>query len=275
MDLTGVAFTDTLPSGLKISTPNGLSNTCGGTANATAGSGAVSLVGAPLAIGASCVVSVNVTGTAVGIQDNSVLVSSTNTGPGNTAHAIVDVTPAHVIVTAPSPTTTFGTIPTLTPNYQGLVNGDTPASLTTPATCVTSATTHSPPGTYPVHCSGAVDPNYTFTYVPGTLTIVKAPTSFIISDFLTHHGKDTTAVLGESGLPSNAVGTVLFEDRIGTRNIQLTGRSGEATTCFADFGSNVPFTITGVFLDEDGNYLNSDSTNQLHPHGRNAPDPTI
>jgi hypothetical protein len=78
-------------------------------------------------------------------------------------------------ITAPSATMTYGgTVPALTPTYSGFVNGDTAASLTTAPTCTTTATSTSPVGTYPVTCSGAVDPNYSFTYVAGTLTIAIA-----------------------------------------------------------------------------------------------------
>jgi hypothetical protein len=73
---------------------------------------------------------------------------------------------------APDPTMHYGDpVPALAPSYSGFVNGDTPASLTTQPTCTTTATSSSPVGTYPVTCSGAVDPNYTFTYVPGSLSV--------------------------------------------------------------------------------------------------------
>ncbi|HPE71532.1 MAG TPA: C25 family cysteine peptidase [Candidatus Competibacter sp.] len=99
--LNGVAFTDTLPGGLTVATPNGLSGTCGGgTITATAGSGTVILSGATLAGSASCTFSLNVTGTTTGLKTNSVTVSSTNGGTGNTATANVlvkDPTPGLVL----------------------------------------------------------------------------------------------------------------------------------------------------------------------------------
>jgi hypothetical protein len=75
-------------------------------------------------------------------------------------------------VSAPSPTVSYGSaLPALMPAYSGFVNGDTASSLTTPATCSTTVMAQSPVGTYPVTCSGAVDPNYYFVYVAGSLTI--------------------------------------------------------------------------------------------------------
>jgi len=99
--LTGVAFTDTLPAGLVVATPNGLTGSCGGgTITATAGSGSVTLAGATLATSASCTFSVNVTGTTAGAKNNSVQVTSTEGGPGNTSNASITVVAPPVIIKA-------------------------------------------------------------------------------------------------------------------------------------------------------------------------------
>jgi hypothetical protein len=91
--MSGVAFTDTLPAGLVISTPNGLNGTCpGGSIGATAGSGTVILSGATLAASASCTFSVSVTGTTAGTKNNTTgSVSSTENGTGGTASASLAV----------------------------------------------------------------------------------------------------------------------------------------------------------------------------------------
>ncbi len=98
ISLTGISFTDSLPSGLVVATPNGLTNTCGGTATAAAGSSSVSLSAVTLAPGASCTVAANVQGVAPGVQNNSVSVTSTEGGAGNTSNAsITVVSPALII----------------------------------------------------------------------------------------------------------------------------------------------------------------------------------
>jgi MBG domain (YGX type) len=53
----------------------------------------------------------------------------------------------------------------------GFVNGDTAANLTAQPALSTTATTASPAGTYPISASGAASPNYTISYLPGTLTV--------------------------------------------------------------------------------------------------------
>jgi hypothetical protein len=112
--LNGVAFADTLPAGLIVSIPNGLTGSCGGgTIIAVAGSGSVSLTGATLAGGASCTFSVNVTGTNVGAQNNSVIVTSTNGGTGNTSAALLNVVVA--VVAPPTISKLFGTTGSILP----------------------------------------------------------------------------------------------------------------------------------------------------------------
>jgi uncharacterized repeat protein (TIGR01451 family) len=107
--LSGVAFIDTLPGGLIVSTPNGLTGSCGGgTITAVAGSGSVSLAGATLAGGASCTFLVNVTGTTTGAANNSVTVSSTNGGTGNTSLASLTVLQTPPATAAPIITKAFG-----------------------------------------------------------------------------------------------------------------------------------------------------------------------
>jgi uncharacterized repeat protein (TIGR01451 family) len=90
--LSGVDFTDSLPAGLAVSTPNGLTGACGGgTITATEGASSVSLAGATLAGTAICTFSLNVTGVADGVQTNSVTVSASNGGTGNTSSANITV----------------------------------------------------------------------------------------------------------------------------------------------------------------------------------------
>ena len=73
--LTGIAFTDNLPAGLLVATPNDLTGSCGGgLITAGAGSGAISLTGATLAAGASCTFSVNVIGITEGVKTNTIAI---------------------------------------------------------------------------------------------------------------------------------------------------------------------------------------------------------
>jgi hypothetical protein len=79
-------------------------------------------------------------------------------------------------ITADDQTMVYGSaLPTLTASYTGFINGDTSADLTTLPTCTVTATSASPVGSYPITCSGAVDPNYTISYLAGTLNITSAP----------------------------------------------------------------------------------------------------
>ena len=115
--LAGISFTNTLPAGLVVSTPNGLSGACGGAVTATAGSGTITLSGGTLTAGSNCQIVVNVTGTTAGVKNNSVTVSATTAGAGTAANASVTVSPAVAVgfkVTGLGPFTAPGAVGTAT-----------------------------------------------------------------------------------------------------------------------------------------------------------------
>jgi len=104
VDLTGVAFTDTLPAGLTVA--NSSATVCGGTLTTT-GPTDINLSGATVAIASQCQFSVTVTGAVDGNYTNTTKsVTSTNGGVGNTASASISVSMADISVTlthAPDP----------------------------------------------------------------------------------------------------------------------------------------------------------------------------
>ncbi|HWB84292.1 MAG TPA: Ig-like domain repeat protein [Bryobacteraceae bacterium] len=108
--LTGVAFTDSLPAGLIVSSPsNGLTGSCGsGTISAVAGSGTISLSGGTIPASGSCTFSVNVTATAIATMTNTTsAIASNEAGDGSTSSA-------SLMATALDQTITFGALPNMT-----------------------------------------------------------------------------------------------------------------------------------------------------------------
>jgi len=87
--LTGVGFTDTLPSGLTVA--DGVSATCGGTLT-TSGGNMIALAAATIAPSGTCTFVVTVTGTIAGGKDNTTsVVTSAEGGTGGTASASLAV----------------------------------------------------------------------------------------------------------------------------------------------------------------------------------------
>jgi subtilisin-like proprotein convertase family protein len=88
------------------------------------------------------------------------------------AQVQINVMPAPLTLTADDQHAAKGTaFPPFTYTATGLVGNDTVA---VPPALSTTANAGSPEGTYPINISGASDPNYTMTHVPGTLTITAA-----------------------------------------------------------------------------------------------------
>ncbi|MFQ6603639.1 beta strand repeat-containing protein, partial [Flavobacterium sp. C3NV] len=126
-----------------------------------------------------------------GTYSGNIVLTSTNAATVNVATVSSTVTPAALTITADNKTKMYGDDnPTLTLSYSGFVNGDTVGSLTLAPITSTAAVTGSPVGDYTISVSGAANPNYTITYVDGTLTITKA--------LLTITADDQTKVYGEA-----------------------------------------------------------------------------
>jgi hypothetical protein len=107
----------------------------------------------------------------------------------------VTVSPAPLTISASSSSMTYGsTAPVITPSYSGFVNGDAAASLTTAPTCTTTATSSSVPGSYATTCSGAIDGNYTISYVSGAVTVTPAPLTITASSASTNYGSNPPVI---------------------------------------------------------------------------------
>jgi photosystem II stability/assembly factor-like uncharacterized protein len=72
--------------------------------------------------------------------------------------------------------------PPLTATYSGFVLGQGPGVLTGTLSCTTTALTNSPPGDYPITCSGQSSTNYAITYVAGTLSVLFASTGSCLGE---------------------------------------------------------------------------------------------
>jgi hypothetical protein len=143
-------------------------------------------------------VTLNSAGAAASASVAGSLYSITATGATGTGASNYDITyadgqmtvgPAALQITASSATIGYGdSIPDITPIYAGLVGGDTKPA--TEPTCSTTATDTSSVGPYPSTCKDAADPDYTLTYVGGTVTIDNMPTLHITasSDTMTYGG---------------------------------------------------------------------------------------
>lgn len=148
----------------------------------------------------------------------------------------LDVTPAELTVTASSASKTYGmSNPPLTVTYAGFVNGDTAASLAAQATAATTATSVSPVGTYPITATGGVDSNYTFRYIPGTLTVNQAATNVILSSTPNPSPYGSSVTLSATVIPS-ATGTITFMDN-GTALGTASLAGGLATYTTSDMTS--------------------------------------
>lgn len=104
-DLTGISFADSLPAGLIVATPNGVTNGCGGTVTAVAGSSTITFTGGTLAASTSCdlLVMLQATGGPGSESNTTGAISANESGAGGTSN-----TETIQIVGPPSISKVFG-----------------------------------------------------------------------------------------------------------------------------------------------------------------------
>ena len=163
-------------------------------------------------------------------------------GTLGTTPARLTVQQPTLTITANNTSTTYGGGgPALSVDYSGFVNGDTPASLTTPPIVSTTGASSSPAGSYPITATGAVDPNYNIIYVPGTLTINPAPLTITANNATKAYGAAMPALsVGYSGFVNGDTSASLTA----TPTVSTTGTSSSPA-------GNYPITATGAV---DPNY---------------------
>jgi hypothetical protein len=164
----------------------------------------------------------------------------------------VTVQQAAITVTASSATVNYGAaVPTITPTFSAFANGQSSAVLTTQPSCTTAYLVTSAAGTTPATtCSGAAAANYSFSYVPGTVTVQQA----------------SEATLAVTGMPSaaqayGATFNVGYSGGSGTGAVTFAGSgacSASGTTITMDSGTGI-CTVT-VSKAADGNYLMATGT---------------
>ena len=133
------------------------------------------------------------------------------------------------------------------PQYSGLQNAQSaPASA---PTCTTSAAAGADAGTYATSCSGASDPDYTISYVPGTLTITPLASSTSISSSsstnTSTYGASVTLSATVTSSFSTPSGTVAFMDgstKLGSSPVS----SGSASFTTSALGAGA-HTLSAVF----------------------------
>jgi hypothetical protein len=100
--LSGLAFSDAMPTAIKVANPSSGSNTCGGAFSAPIGASTIGLTGGGLAANATCTIRVSVTSATPGTHTNVAgPASSTQTGagaPSNTAALTVEQPPHRIFL---------------------------------------------------------------------------------------------------------------------------------------------------------------------------------
>jgi hypothetical protein len=164
------------------------------------------------------------------------------------------VNKAPLVVTANNATKQYSDpLPQLTASFQGLVLGETPAVLGGALLLQTTVTKDSGPGSYPITIGGLTSPNYSITFVAGTLTVTQedavlgfiAPLTVAVSPVTGSATVTLASVIKEAPETNGGSGPSLGDIRKAT--LTFVNRNTGQTLCAAPIGLVTPSdTSTGI-----------------------------
>ena len=160
------------------------------------------------------------------------------------------VTQAPLTITASSGSMAYGAAPpTITPNYSGFVNGDNIPSLTTRAACSTTAVQSSSVvnSPYASTCAGAVDPNYSFSYVAGSVAVTPVALTITAHNTSVPYGTTPTIMPSYSGfVPGDSASSLTTQPTCSTPDTGSSAVAGSPYPSSCSGAVDPNYTITNV-----------------------------
>lgn len=162
--------------------------------------------------------------TPAGTYSGNIVLSSAGVTDADVPMPNSVVDKALLTITANNQTKAQGTPnPPLTVSFEGFVNNDTRADLTTQPVATTIATTTSAIGEYPINVSGATSPNYDILQLAGILTIT--PGTVQIPNAFTPNGDGINDIWNIKDLVDYPACTVSIYTRYGSLIYESKGYS--------------------------------------------------
>ncbi|MDQ8207094.1 MBG domain-containing protein [Coraliomargarita sp. SDUM461003] len=136
--------------------------------------------------------------------------------PGAIQPGLMEITPRALTITADSFTREYGDAnPSLTAQFDGLAWFDD-SSVISGLSIETPATQSSSVLEYGINLFGGLNPNYTITKVPGTLTVTPAPVTFSTDSFSIMYGEHA-----DSQVVANYTGGLKLMDSLADLDVQV------------------------------------------------------
>lgn len=173
---------------------------------------------------------------------------------------------------------TYGnTLPVFTVQYNGFVNGDTEAAISSSPTFICNASSASAVGTYTITPTGAVAQNYSFSYETGTLTIEKRPLTATPNDATRVYGSaDPAFTFNYTGFVNGDNASAISAYPVATTTATATSPVGTyPITCSGGSAANYSLNYQTGTLTITKAALTAVADNHIRTYGANNPAFTI